>query len=50
MSEAVRCRCRNLADEYMPPSARIGDTQARRLGLMRTVDCPLHANQPGSPR
>jgi hypothetical protein len=25
---------RNLADEFMPPSARIGDSEARRLGLM----------------
>jgi hypothetical protein len=25
----------NLADEFMPPSARIGDQEARRLGLMK---------------
>lgn len=25
---------RNLADEHMPPSARVGDQEARRLGLM----------------
>lgn len=26
----------NLADQFMPPSARIGDQEARRLGLMAT--------------
>ncbi len=32
---------RNLADEFMPPSARVGDAEARRLGLMMTGDRPV---------
>lgn len=37
-----RCRCRNLADEHMPPSERIGDTEARRRGLLSTEGCAVH--------
>lgn len=34
-SERSNSREVNLADQFMPPSARVGDQEARRLGLMK---------------
>jgi hypothetical protein len=44
--EPKRCRCRNLADEHMPPAERIGDAEAKRRGLWSTTDCPVHTTPP----
>ena len=36
------CKCINLADEFMPPSVRIGDAEARRRNLILTTECEIH--------
>jgi hypothetical protein len=38
-------RDRNFADEFMPPSARIGDQEARRLGLMAKGPTPVQETE-----
>ena len=43
MKDVRACRCRNLADEHMPPAERIGDTEAKRRGLWSTTDCAVHS-------
>ena len=36
------CKCKNLADDSMPPDERIGDEEAKRRGLWLTTECPIH--------